>query len=414
MYLGFFIISALDLLSAYQPSTDDAERQDHLNWIYRCQHPQGGFRMWPGTNFEHRASPENAKWDPANMPATYFALATLLILGDDFERVRRKETMDWLRRMQRHDGSFGETFVDGRVEGGRDPRFGYCAMGIRYILRGGLLEDPVQVDGEVVADVNIDAFVRCIKAAVAYDGGIADELFHEPHAGYTYCALGAVDLAGRLQKQDPREQPLRPETQEEQKVMLDPARTLQWLVFEQTDWIDPDDDDPNDEIAVDCRSPAFLSQDRNEGQSTYLQSAPESLPLQNSEPLHQSAATSTFTPIASSQVLSSTPICAAGFCGRPHKPADTCYAWWVCGSLHLLPGGSEMYNRPALRQYLLEKTQHPVLGGFSKFPGDPPDLYHSYLGLAACALERDEMVKVIDAGMCISSEARERIGRLWG
>ena len=39
-----------------------------------------------------------------------------------------------------------------------------------------------------------------------------------------------------------------------------------------------------------------------------------------------------------------------------------------------------------VRAYLLEKTQHLIAGGFGKLPGDPPDLYHAYLGLAALAL----------------------------
>lgn len=39
-----------------------------------------------------------------------------------------------------------------------------------------------------------------------------------------------------------------------------------------------------------------------------------------------------------------------------------------------------------LRRYLLEKTQHLIVGGFGKFPGCPPDIYHAYLGLACLAL----------------------------
>ena len=38
------------------------------------------------------------------------------------------------------------------------------------------------------------------------------------------------------------------------------------------------------------------------------------------------------------------------------------------------------------RRYLLEKTQHSIMGGFGKFPGDLPDIYHAYLGLAALSL----------------------------
>jgi geranylgeranyl transferase type-1 subunit beta len=101
---------------------------------------------------------ENSIWDPANVPATFFALAILAILKDDFSRVRRRECLLWLTKMQRPDGSFGETLGGGKIEGGLDPRFGYLAMGIRAILLGrnqGELED--------VSDLDIEAFVKCIR-----------------------------------------------------------------------------------------------------------------------------------------------------------------------------------------------------------------------------------------------------------
>ena len=164
MYLAFLMISALDLLDALITVCNEAERRDYVNWIYRCQHPNGGFRMWPGTDFGERTTEANAKWDPANIPATYFALATLLILGDDFKRVRRKQTLQWLRQMQREDGSFGETLIDERIEGGRDSRFGYCASGIRHILRG-TKPDSLTIDGDEIQDVDVDALVRCVRAA---------------------------------------------------------------------------------------------------------------------------------------------------------------------------------------------------------------------------------------------------------
>ena len=156
------MVSALDLLDSLTVACSEDERCDYVNWIYRCQHPDGGFRMWPGTDFGERATEANAKWDPANIPATYFALAALLILGDDFKRVRRKETLHWIRKMQRSDGSFGETLVDGQVEGGRDPRAGYCASGIRYILGG---SQPVtsDIDSNKIEDIDVDTLVRCIR-----------------------------------------------------------------------------------------------------------------------------------------------------------------------------------------------------------------------------------------------------------
>lgn len=120
--------------------------------------------MWPATDFGDRANSTNAKWDPGNVPATYFALASLLILGDDFKRVRRKETLQWLLKMQRVDGSFGETLVDGHIEGGKDPRLGYCATGIRYILRGDSGNNK-EVGGGTVGDIDVNALIRCIRAS---------------------------------------------------------------------------------------------------------------------------------------------------------------------------------------------------------------------------------------------------------
>ena len=152
------MLAALDLLDSLHKVTTEDERRDYASWIYHCQHPEGGFRMWPGTDFGERASQANAKWDPANVPATYFALASLLVLGDDFKRVKRAETLQWLRRMQRPDGSFGETLVEGEVHGGNDPRFGYCAAAIRHLLRG-------TAETSQIPDVDVDSFVRCIHAA---------------------------------------------------------------------------------------------------------------------------------------------------------------------------------------------------------------------------------------------------------
>lgn len=183
MYLGFFILSALDLLDALTTVSSENERHDYAEWIYRCQHSRGGFRMWPGTDFGERANEANAQWDPANIPATYFALASLLILKDDFRRVRRRETLLWLHQMQRPDGSFGETLVNGHIEGGNDPRYGYCAAGIRYVLRGAA-EDILVLGNQAVQDIDVVAFVSRVRAAEV--GTLATKL--------ASCYVGNTDI----------------------------------------------------------------------------------------------------------------------------------------------------------------------------------------------------------------------------
>ncbi|OVA06247.1 Prenyltransferase/squalene oxidase [Macleaya cordata] len=72
-----------------------------------------------------------------------------------------------------------------------------------------------------------------------------------------------------------------------------------------------------------------------------------------------------------------------GFQGRPNKASDTCYAFWVGGILRIL-GAQNIYNRGALQGFLL--TCQSKYGGFSKFPAQLPDLYHSYYGFSAFSL----------------------------
>lgn len=160
MLLAFLTLSALDVLDSLIPKTTAPERAGYIDWIYHCQVPTGGFRGYSGTDFgaENR-NEDNQAWDPANVPATFFALVNLLILGDDLGRVKRRECLDWLPKLQRSDGSFGEVLgQDGKVEGNRDLRYCCCAAGIRYILRGS------GGDAEGIRDIDVNGLILFIQA----------------------------------------------------------------------------------------------------------------------------------------------------------------------------------------------------------------------------------------------------------
>eukprot|EP00729_Bicosta_minor_P008507 gene8507-26781_t len=58
----------------------------------------------------------------------------------------------------------------------------------------------------------------------------------------------------------------------------------------------------------------------------------------------------------------------SGFCGRPHKPVDTCYSFWVGSTITLL-GGAVF-------------TQHTDAGGFSKWIDVMADPLHSYMAIS--------------------------------
>lgn len=115
--------------------------------------------------------------DPANLPATFFALLSLGLVekGKPFSSVRRRQLMIWLRTLQREDGSFGELVRDGKIEGGRDMRHCYCAAAVRWMLRG-------ELHGEkAVEDIDVDKLVDHIRAGQTYDGGISESSQHEAH-----------------------------------------------------------------------------------------------------------------------------------------------------------------------------------------------------------------------------------------
>lgn len=64
----------------------------------------------------------------------------------------------------------------------------------------------------------------------------------------------------------------------------------------------------------------------------------------------------------------------------------------------------------ASKRHLVEVMQHQI-GGFSKTAGAPPDMYHSYLGLAALAIVGDEDLKEFDAGLCCTKATADKIAR---
>ena len=214
--------------------------------------------------------------------------------------------------------------------------------------------------------------------AQSFDGGIADEALHEPHAGYTFCSLGALRFINRLN--------LEPKTfDKEIRAPQYPEEVVRWLVHRQTNLLYP--------------TPAFDSEFLDSKHSTKL-TALEFADLQATDSAPDFDA------------LNASFIDSAGLNGRINKVADTCYAFWAGASLHML-NQSNLYDREAVTKYLLTKTQNPITGGFGKFPGDPPDLYHSYLGLAALSLAGSEEVKALDAAMCISLEAKGRLEGIW-
>lgn len=414
--LGFFIIAAIDLLSSpedQKPLLNPADRRSLRAWVLSCQHPHGGFCGSPSHVFP-RAPYDRDAGGNANIAATYFALLLLPMLtesehaeGGAYAGVDRAKTLRWLRRLQRvdGDGSFGEVVYElpsfdnnsderqyegsrrHMIGGGKDMRYCYLAASIRWMLRG----DVPETDGAYVEDIDVAALVRHINRSQSYDGGFSESLGHESHAGYAYCAVAALALLDRPTSGSEAggEQPSSThytQSKSLQEGIGDIPGFISFLVSRQFAYLDAKE--------------KKAEEDEEDPETANFQMAGLSLSEPHDDTNH------------------------IGFNGRCNKVADTCYTWWVLGSLSILgvlddasPPASASFPSPttvdpaalgAARTFLLDKTQHAI-GGFGKRAGDPPDIYHSSLGLFALATMGDPSLKKVDAGLAVSVDTVRKI-----
>ncbi|KAK9368212.1 terpenoid cyclases/protein prenyltransferase alpha-alpha toroid [Lipomyces kononenkoae] len=405
--LVFFCVSALDLLGYLPVGNRQCSSKskitkidvDHWReWVYStCLLPtRDAFRCSPATAVPQSTSSQHndqIDYDVGHTAGTYFALCTLIILRDDLSRLDRAGMMRWLQKCQRPDGSFAAGVLQSKNSaagsddnceqkfGERDLRFGYCAAATRWLIGGDLLARK-----NVVADISIHQVFGYIRSCISYDGGIAMSPYTEGHAGGTYCGVGTLRLLsqGNINK-----------------VLGDAVvgDIIRWSIMNQV--------------------------------YAEIEQEAESEDEYHSEPASFSSSES---PLLRGPVVDR----PAGFSGRSNKAPDTCYSFWIGGTLEMLeiPGS---LNRGSLWlsdirasvMFLLTLTQNPIIGGFSKIAGTHPDILHSYLGIAALAMcaetirqsggpekfvkapaELDVVASILplqplDGALCISTSAKQ-------
>lgn len=100
----------------------------------------------------------------------------------------------------------------------------------------------------------------------------------------------------------------------------------------------------------------------------------------------------------------------SGFQGRPNKPIDTCYSFWVGAALELL-GAFKFVNHKENLEFLYS-TQDPITGGFSKWPDSDPDPMHAYMGIASLSLMGAEKVAPLEPALNISQRAADHLKKV--
>ncbi|XP_055334602.1 geranylgeranyl transferase type-1 subunit beta-like [Paramacrobiotus metropolitanus] len=73
-----------------------------------------------------------------------------------------------------------------------------------------------------------------------------------------------------------------------------------------------------------------------------------------------------------------------GFNGRPNKPEDSCYTFWI-GAVLKMTNAYEFVSEDLLEEFCME-TQDGIIGGFAKWPGSRSDPLHAYLTISGLSL----------------------------
>ncbi|BGP55355.1 geranylgeranyl transferase type-1 subunit beta [Rhodotorula sphaerocarpa] len=345
MSLAYFCLASLAVLPAsavVSPAEPDqsalevmlkpSQRAGFCDWVYRQQAPSGGFRGSDSVTVPLSPGGSTAD-DPANIIQTYTALLVLGLFDDDFTRLDRAGLKRFLRACQNADGSFAQ--FPGCLEAG-DPRSSYSAFALCSML-----DDWSCIDVEQGL-----AFLECCRS---HEGAYAQRPGLEANAGPTYCVVASYSLAARLH------------------TIPHPDRLLRWLVGRQVRPPPPapdadSDSDPEESDARDSLIP-------NRGDTG------DAGPLARTPGSEQPTA-----------------FHIAGFQGRANKPTDACYSFWNTAALSILvPSVSPRLALtdlvdPSLDRAWLLSCQHPVFGGIAREPDATPDVYHTYLSLAALAL----------------------------
>ncbi|CAK9010830.1 Geranylgeranyl transferase type-1 subunit beta (Geranylgeranyl transferase type I subunit beta) (GGTase-I-beta) (Type I protein geranyl-geranyltransferase subunit beta) [Durusdinium trenchii] len=92
-----------------------------------------------------------------------------------------------------------------------------------------------------------------------------------------------------------------------------------------------------------------------------------------------------------------------GFNGRINKVPDTCYTFWVGGSMQIL-GVQDLIDAPSAREFVMT-CEHAQTGGFSKVPGVSPDILHAHFSVLGMSLLGEPGFAPIEASLALSRHA---------
>ena len=90
-----------------------------------------------------------------------------------------------------------------------------------------------------------------------------------------------------------------------------------------------------------------------------------------------------------------------GYEGRTAKVPDTCYSFWIGGSLDLL-NCIDQTDIESTKRFVINECHNEINGGFSKHPDMLPDILHTFYSTCWLSIVNLEGIKMLDTklGIC--------------
>mmetsp|Transcript_24100 Transcript_24100/g.65269 ORF Transcript_24100/g.65269 Transcript_24100/m.65269 type:complete len:295 (-) Transcript_24100:294-1178(-) len=258
------------------------------------------------------------------MSGVYWGVAAMATMGRDLRAEMESDTLtEWVLSCQAPSGGFG-----GNV--GHDAHVLYTLSALQILAMGGALD---RIDADRVAGY--------IASLQQHDGSFVGDEWGEVDTRFSYCALSALSILGRLR----------------------------------TGFVDVG------------RATAFVASCRNfdggfgcvpgaESHAGQIFCCVGALAIGGALDLLDSELLGWW--LAERQCDS------GGLNGRPEKQADVCYSWWILSALSII-GKVDWIDSQKLAEFILD-CQDGDDGGISDRPGNMADVFHTFFGVAGLSL----------------------------
>jgi len=422
----YFALNSLDVMGTMSMALDATQTAAIVWWLHSCAVWRGGGAI-AGAAAVGRAPAhplsvcdgllcgfDGGTFGPptpqrgGHVAMTYAALAALLIAGDDLATVPARSILDSLPALLERDAVSGGWTVRacGR-DAEADVRFVYSALATAALLSHG---DPALLPPAFRAGHASCAFggLRGYIAACQNDMDGAFGLTPggtEGHGGATYCAVASLGLMSWLEAcaeaygtrpcrsgagGDGASPPARPPMPPFRSlattaaahaagatVDVDIPALTRWAMLRQR-WLDLRDDEDDLRAHVAAHGAAMVPL------AAVAPARGDVAAGTGADDDDEDASDSEGAPLT----LAERAIIAGpgGLTGRPGKPADVCYTWWVTAAAAMTglePAG--LWDRAALTAFL-SACQFRPLGGFGKDAEAYSDPMHTFYALAGLSL----------------------------